>query len=70
MSLTPRIFNHVASYFVERKEKFAGMANQMNKDKSEEDHCQVHFSSLPVCQTSATHKSTTISYTKKKSNAV
>ena len=46
------------------------MANQMNKDKSEEDHCQIYFSSLPVCQTSATHKSTTIIYIKKKSNVV
>ena len=42
----------------------------MNKDKSEEDHCQIYFSSLPVCQTSATYKSTTIIYIKKKSNVV
>ena len=60
MSLTPRIFNHVASYFVERKEKFAGMANQMNKDKSKKDHCQIDFFSLPICQTYASYKSTAI----------
>ena len=49
-------------YFVERKEKFARMADQMNEDKSEQNHCQIYFSSLPVCQTSATDESPTIIY--------
>ena len=34
----------------------------MNEDQSEQDHCQINFSSLSLCQTCASDTSPTIIY--------